>query len=313
MSIGVDVGGTKCLGVLWSEGRIIAETRRATPVGDPEGPEGLMATIASVVNELDTSAPARVPSSPVSSIPVGLGMPGLVSRRGVVRSSPHLAEVADLAVRDRLEERLDRRVWVDNDATCAAVAEWRAGAGIGTDDLVTVTLGTGIGGGIISSGAVMRGAHGFAGEIGHMVIDPQGPPCPCGQRGCWERFASGSALQSRADDVFGKETTRAEDLGTMADAGDPRAREIFADFARWVALGLANITNMFDPALIVLGGGVVRNAPLFLSPVRHHFAEMLYASHLREHPPIVVAAWDERAGAVGAALLPGLSDHSNSR
>lgn len=304
----MDVGGTKCLGVLWSGGKVIAEVRRATPVGDPQGPAGLLATIAAVVVELEHSAPHLG-----EALPVGVGMPGLVSRNGVVRASPNLTGVADLRVRDLLEERLERRVWVDNDATCAAIAEWRAGAGIGINDLVVVTFGTGIGGGIISNGAVMRGAHGFAGEIGHMVIDPSGPRCPCGQRGCWERFASGSALQSRADEIFGLGTRRAEDLAQMAAAGDPDAQQIFAEFSRWVSLGLANITNIFDPAMIIIGGGVARNASLFLTQTRKNFAEMLYAPQLREQPPIVVATWDERAGAVGAALLPGFADDFNSR
>lgn len=300
-SIGVDVGGTKCRGVLWSSGAIVADVRRATPVGDPKGPNGVIAAICAVVAELEESANHHGPP-----LAVGVGMPGLVTLQGVVRASPHLRGVADLAVGELLQERLGRAVWVDNDATCAAIAEWQEGAGLGVDDMVTVTLGTGIGGGIISRGAVVRGAHGFAGEIGHMVVDPNGPPCPCGQRGCWECFASGTALQARADDVFGSGRVRGEDLVGLVGQGNLEAQKILREFAHWVALGLANITNIFDPSVIVIGGGVARTAPVFLADVHQSFATMLYAPHLRPQPRIVVAHWDERAGAVGAALLPSL-------
>ncbi len=307
MSIGVDVGGTKCLGVLWSGSDVVAEVRRPTPVGAPTGSDGVLATIVSVVADLEAQA-----GDQTAPLPVGVGVPGLVTRDGVLRASPNLAAVADLRVGDILQERLERSVSVDNDATCAAIAEWRQGQGVGIDDLVVVTLGTGIGGGIICNGAVVRGSHGFAGEIGHMVVDPSGPQCPCGQRGCWERLASGSALQARADDVFGAGRMRGEDLALLAADGDQKARSIFIEFAHWVALGLANITNFLDPAVIVIGGGVARTAPLFLADVRQSFAAMLYAPNLRPQPRIEVAAWDERAGAVGAAHLPFLSDGGNS-
>lgn len=299
--IGVDVGGTKCRGVLWSSGSILADVRRVTPVGDPEGPNGVIAAICAVVAELE-----EVADHDGQPLPVGVGMPGLVTRQGVVRASPHLHGVSDLPVGDLLRERLARMVWVDNDATCAAIAEWQVGAGRGVDDMVAVTLGTGIGGGIICHGTVVRGAHGFAGEIGHMVVDPNGPQCSCGQRGCWECFASGSALQARADEVFGSGNVRSEDLATLVGESNPKAQKILREFAHWVALGLANITNIFDPAVIVIGGGVARTAPLFLADLHRSFSSMLYAQQLRPKPRIVVAAWDERAGAVGAALLPGL-------
>ena len=302
-SIGVDVGGTKCLGVVWSDGKIIAELRRGTPVGLAEGPGGLVEVIAEVVSELEKGVGVMNSHPPLT---VGIGMPGLVTRGGVVKSSPHLPGVADLAIGALLEERLQRRAWVDNDANCAVIAEWRLGAALGADDMVLVTLGTGIGGGIISNGAVVRGAHGFAGEIGHMVIDPHGPLCPCGQRGCWERYASGSALAAQAELALGVGLVRGEDLAQMAAAGHVKAQEILDEFARWVALGLANITNMFDPSIIVIGGGLARMAPQFLIDVSEKFATMLYGGDLRVHPAIVMASLDERAGAVGAALLPGL-------
>lgn len=296
-TIGVDVGGTKCLGILWSADGVVAESRCPTPHGNDQ--RELITAIVSVIGELEEMAGGEVS-------PVGIGMPGLVTRSGVVRASPNLTDIADLAVRDAVSEVLGRRVLVDNDATCAAVAEWRAGAGRGINDMVMITLGTGIGAGIVANDAVVRGAHGFAGEIGHMVVDPGGPECPCGQRGCWERYASGSALEALAEDRLGPAAAgrwHGRDVAALAHGGDVRAREIFSEFALWVARGLVNLTNILDPALVVLGGGVVGTAPLFLDDVRHHVAQLLYAPSQRDLPEIVVAHWDERAGAVGAALL----------
>ena len=125
-------------------------------------------------------------------------MPGLITLDGVLRSSPNVPTVTELDVAGRLGERLGRRVAVSNDATCAALAEWRTGAGRGVDDMVMVTLGTGIGGGVVAAGRLVVGANGFTGEFGHMVVDPDGPPCVCGRRGCWERYASGSGLAQLA-------------------------------------------------------------------------------------------------------------------
>ncbi|MFZ9630261.1 MAG: ROK family protein, partial [Ilumatobacteraceae bacterium] len=176
---GIDVGGTKCLGVvLDASGQLVGEWRRPTP----KTPDALIETLVLLAGEM----------APFDSL--GVGVPGLVTRSGTLRAAPHLLEVSDFEVGALLTARLGLDVRVDNDATCATAAEWRLGAGVGSDDLVMVTLGTGIGGGVVAGGRLVRGAHGFTGEFGHMVVDPTGPPCPCGRRGCWERYASGTAL-----------------------------------------------------------------------------------------------------------------------
>ena len=165
-SVGIDVGGTKCLGVaLDAEGNIVAHDRRPTP----RGPGSLSALIDTMAELVELLGPADH---------VGVGVPGLVTRTGIMRAAPNLDGVSHFDVGDQLTDRLGRHVNIDNDATCAAVAEWRLGAGRGSDDMVLVTLGTGIGGGLISGGHLQRGSHGFAGEYGHIVIDPDGPPCP---------------------------------------------------------------------------------------------------------------------------------------
>ena len=176
---GIDVGGTKCHGVVIdASGVVVHDYRLPTPAGH----DAIVDTLAEVAAQL----------APFDSI--GLGVPGLITRDGVIKASPNLVDVRDFPVGQLLSQRLGAVVHVDNDATCATVAEWRAGAARGFDDVVMVTLGTGIGGGVVANGQLVRGANGFTGEFGHMVIHPDGPWCPCGRRGCWERYASGSGL-----------------------------------------------------------------------------------------------------------------------
>jgi glucokinase len=298
---GIDVGGTKCLGiVLDPDGRRIAEHRVATPKG-PDAIIDALVEVAGALGGYDT---------------IGVGVPGLVTRVGTLRAAPNLVGINDFEVGRRLRERLGP-VEVDNDATCAAVAEWQWGVGKGVDDMVMVALGTGIGGGIVAGGRLVRGTNGFAGEIGHMVVDPDGPKCPCGRRGCWERYASGSglgqlareaAVAKRLDRVVelaggDPERVRGEDVQAAALEGDVEALGIIDEFANWVALGLANLTNLLDPQLFVLGGGLAATPQLYLEPMQRWFTRHLYAPNLRPHPRLEFAALGEYAGAVGAALL----------
>lgn len=299
--LGIDVGGTKCMAVVIDErGVVVDEQRRATP----NHPDELIETVAALAQAM----------MPWGSI--GVGMPGLVTRQGVLRAAPNLVDVNDLKVAELLGERLECRVFVDSDATCAAAAEWKLGAGRGVDDFVIITLGTGIGGGIIAGGALIRGANGFTGEIGHMVVDPDGPPCPCGRRGCWERYASGSGLAwlaqradggkgiARAIELAGQaDDVRGEHVASAALEGDADALAVVDGYGRWVALGLVNLANILDPAMLVLGGGLAVTADLFLAPIRRWFGELLYAPTKRPHPQILFAQLGELAGAIGAALL----------
>jgi glucokinase len=190
-----------------------------------------------------------------------------------------------------------------------------------------VTLGTGIGGGIISGGRLNEGANRFAGEFGHMVIDPHGPLCPCGKQGCWERYASGSglgqlgreaALGDRAPAVRAlaggdPEAVRGEHVTEAARMGDADALDIMSRFAWWLALGLANLANILDPAVIVLGGGLIQAGDVLLGPVRAAFAALVEAGEERG-VRIEAAALGERAGAIGAALVAGrLADDAGGR
>lgn len=304
--VGIDVGGTKAQGIaLDADDQVVATAHRPTPRG-PDSLEPLIDTLIDLSRELEHEGS------------VGVGVPGLVSRDGVLRAAPNLDGVADFAVGRLLSEGLGIDVSVDSDATCATLAEWRLGVGVGTADMVMVTLGTGIGGGLVSNGAMQRGANGFAGEFGHMVVDPAGPPCPCGRRGCWERYASGTGLAMLARDAAtggrlgsvvrrlggDAQSVRGEDVQAAARSGDDEALAVIDEFGRWVAIGLSNLTNALDPELFVLGGGLAQGADLYLGPISTWFEKLIYQPDRRPRPRIEFATWGHLAGAVGAALLP---------
>lgn len=307
VTAGIDIGGTKILGVvLEADGTVLAEERVPTP----RGLEALLQGVSSVFADLQARQPAVTH--------VGLGAPGLVDRAGVLRFAPNLPGITEAPLKARLEATHPGTTWhIGNDATCAGIGEQAHGAARGTSDVVVVTLGTGIGGGIISSGRPLVGANGFAGEIGHMVVDPHGPPCPCGKRGCWERFASGSGLgrlareaahagrATRVLELAGgdPENVRGEQVTTAAAEGDAEALEVMGQYAWWLALGLANLANAFDPEVIVLGGGLVGAGDVLLIPARMAFADLVEAVEHRPSIRIVPAELGERAGAIGAAAM----------
>ena len=325
--VGIDVGGTKSLGVTMSPTRdpandraleVTVEERLLTPRGDGSA-DDLIDTLAALARSLCGDLD---PSGNAEAVSVGIGVPGLVHRSGRLRAAPNLDGVADLEIAERVGERLGTRVWVDNDATCAALAEWQLGVAAGCRDVVLVTLGTGIGGGLVAGGRLQHGVNGYAGEFGHMVINPDGPRCPCGRRGCWERYASGSGLAMLAREAATGRRLRAvveladgdpravrgEHVQAAARNGDPEALAVVDDFARYVAIGLSNLTNALDPEMFVLGGGLAAGADIYLAPIERWFRELLYQPHLRTLPQIAFSEWGELSGAVGASLLPLVDD-----
>ncbi len=297
ISVGLDVGGTKVLGVALDPrdpGTVLGEDRVATP----DGGDGLVATLLGLARSLAPEVGA-----------IGVGVPGLVDRSGTLHMGPHLRRMHDVPLARLLSERAGVPTLVDNDANCHAVGEQRVGAAAGSAEALVVTLGTGIGAGIITGGRLLRGANGFAGEPGHMVVDPNGPPCPCGKRGCWERFASGTGLGRLARDAANggrldaavelaggdPEAVRGEHVTAAAQAGDPDAQAVLDNLAHWIALGLANLVNILDPSIIVIGGGLVEAADLLLPEVRDRFADLVMAGKQRPPVPIVPAALRSQA------------------
>jgi glucokinase len=315
VSFGIDIGGTKVLGVaLDPADRIVAEARASTPRGTGRIDAGDVAdAVAAVVGELG----AGLASSASGTPPVGVGAPGMVDRSGHLRFAPNLPEAHGVDWSALLGARLrGHRVVIENDANFAVLAEHRLGAARGFRHVLMVTLGTGIGGGIIVDGLVQVGSAGFAGEIGHMVVDPSGPPCPCGRSGCWERYASGAGLGVRAREaaLAGRlsqvvkiaggdpESVRGEDVSAAAASGDPEARRVIEEVGWWLGFGLANLACVLDPECFVLGGGLVHAGDPLLDSARAAFGSLVEGGAHRPLAVIVPAAFDERAGAVGAAL-----------
>ena len=308
LAIGIDIGGTKVAGGLVDPtGRILARARRLTPSRDALAVER---TIVEVVEEL------RVGHQVVG---IGIGAAGFVDAdRSRVLFAPHLAWRNE-PLRDSIAGAVGLPVIVENDANAAAWAEWRFGAARGEPRLVCVTLGTGIGGGIVNDGVVQRGRWGMAGEFGHMVVVPDGRRCECGNRGCLEQYASGNVLGREARELAaaGSPVTipLVERVGGNLDAlvgpliteaardGDPAAIELFEDVGRWLGIGLANLAAALDPGTFVIGGGVSAAGELLLRPARESFRRTLTGRGFRPEPRIVQAALGPEAGLVGAADL----------
>lgn len=304
ITVGLDIGGTKILGVaLDAQGSVTAEERVASPV------VGLEPLVAACVGLIDTL------SSP--GAPVGVGAAGLVDLDGQLRFAPNIPGVRNAPLRAAIAGATGRRVVVDNDANVAALGEVSYGAAQGSRHALMVTLGTGIGGGIVLDGGIYRGANGFAAEFGHVTVERDGPLCACGERGHWEAIASGNALgrmarelvksgrgarimQLAGDDL---DAVSGEEVGLAAGEGDADARVLLERYADNVALGLANLANIFDPERIVIAGGLVELGGLLFDPLLVAFRKHLEGAEHRPEIPIVPAQLGERAGAVGAAVL----------
>lgn len=289
ITIGVDVGGTKILaGAVDESGAIMETVRKDSPTKDyPD----LIATMIEAVKEVAAHWPDREISA------VGVGIAGQVTYDGQVLSSPNLG-IECAPVRADMEAGLGMPVRVENDATVALYGEFRGGAGRGEDYLLLITVGTGIGMGLIADGKVYRGKNSLSGEAGHQILIPDGRECPCGRKGCWERYGSGTALASYVEHFGSPDAMLA-----AAQAGDAHAVEGYATIGKWLGLGIANLCAVLDPGKVVIGGGVCEAGELLLGPLREEFNACLTGQEQRPEIPIVVAELGEQAAVLGAALF----------
>lgn len=310
--LGIDLGGTKILTALVDDqGRVLDRERMPTPAGGPES------VVAAIVDSVRTViGRAGIALAAVGGL--GVGAPGPMDpATGVVFEPPNLPGWRDVPLAEMLASHLGLLVFVENDANAAALGERWAGAGVGVDDLVYITISTGIGGGLILGGRLYHGVSGTAGEIGHMVIEPGGPRCNCGRVGCLEALASGPAIarDARAAVQSGAPTTlsqlpgealTAEAVARAAWDGDPVARQIYARAAAALGVGVTNLVNLLNPAMVIIGGGVARAGELIFAPVRRIVREEAF-----ERPgsavQIVPAALGDDVGAIGAAAVARLS------
>jgi glucokinase len=307
LAIGVDIGGTKvAAGVVDDDGCVIDRERRDTPGDDVTQTE---ATIVEVVHAL---------CSRHDVVAIGIGAAGWIANdHATVLFAPHLAWRNE-PLRDALTNRISLPLIVENDANAAAWAEYRFGAAQGEKVVVCVTLGTGIGGGLVADGSVYRGAYGVACEYGHMTLVPDGRRCACGNRGCWEMYASGRALARDARELAEESPMAAARMVELAgsvdaltgpvvtaaaEAGDPAAQSICTTMGRWLGRGLANLAAVIDPSTFVIGGGVSAAGEILLHPARQEFAHTLTGRGFRPQASVKLAALGPDAGLVGAADL----------
>ena len=309
VTIGVDIGGTKIAGgVVSATGEILARGRRDTPAQDPDQ---IARDVAVLVTELQAGR------DDVRA--VGVACAGFVDRIGsTVLFAPNLAW-RDEPLKMRLEALLDLPVTIENDANAAAWGEFRYGAATEADDMVLITVGTGIGGGVVVDSRLLRGAYGIGGELGHMRVVPDGIRCGCGNRGCWEVYASGNALVREARELVASgalsgvalsescggdlSLLQGHDVTSVARSGDPAAIELLADLGRWLGEGAASVAAVLDPELIVVGGGVIAAGELLLTPARAAYARQLTGRGHRPVAQMVPAALGNDAGLIGVAAL----------
>lgn len=303
-AIGLDVGGTNIRGgVVRPDGATVDHDRVPTPAEAPARLEAMVAMVRRLGAHND-----------LGPVPVGVGAAGLVDLDGVVRYSPNL-DWRDAPVRAHLAEALGVPVRVENDAAAAAWGEYRAGAGRhAAGGALMLTIGTGVGGGLVVDDRLVRGASGIGGEFGHIIVIEGGPLCPCGNHGCLEAVASGSAigrlgrdavagwgarnsLLAGADDVTGAAVTAA------ARQGDPLATQVLAEAGTWLGVGIASLVNALDPEIIIIGGGALDAGALLLDPAVEAYHARVIAREHREVPPVVRAELGDDAGLIGAALL----------
>ncbi len=308
LACGIDVGGTKILGgVVDESGVIVEELRVESPATDAEEIEGAIGTL---VSELKSRHEITA---------VGVGAAGYIDKaRSTVMFAPNIAW-RNVNLKADLEELVDLPVVVENDANAAAGGEFTFGAGHDVEDLLLVTVGTGIGGGIVHDGELLRGAFGVGAEIGHMRVVPDGLLCGCGNRGCFEQYGSGNALVREARAAARAGSLLAQPLleraggdpveitgpliSDVAGTGDAFALEQLASVGRWLGEGIASLTAVLDPAVVVIGGGVSEAGDLLLTPVRAAFQSQLTG---RGHRPVLEirkARLGNRAGLTGAADL----------
>jgi glucokinase len=288
--IGVDVGGTKILaGVVGAAGDLEEHHERPTPT---ESQDELLAALESTVEALLARAEIAA---------IGFGLPSQIDQRtGRVLASVNIP-LAGIDFRDRMATQFELPVGVDNDANAAAMAEWRWGAGRGANDLVMLTLGTGIGGGLILSGRPYRGTIGTGAEFGHIVVEHDGPPCKCGGHGHLEAVASGRAADRAARELYGS-SADSHELVRRARAGEGPALEALAELGRRLGSGIGSLVNAFDPELVIIGGGFAEAGELVLGPAREQaHAEALPA--MRDRLQIIRAELGAEAGVLGAALV----------
>ena len=291
MFIGIDLGGTKILTALSdNKGRVIATVKM-----DTQAKLGVNKVVDNIIETVNiVLLKAGIPKSKISAI--GIGAPGPIAGNSAIVSPPNLPGWKRVNLKKMLEKALRKPVFVENDANAAALAEYRFGSGRGTKNFIFLTVSTGIGGGIILNGKLFGGASGTAGEVGHMVIDPNGPKCGCGNRGCLEALAAGPAIARMAGR---KDALQAE---LAARKGDKKALKAINDAGMYIGIGIANLNNLLNPELFAIGGGISNMKELIFKPIRY-WAKECSLTEPAKTLKIVPARLKTEAGVMGAIAV----------
>ena len=312
-AVGIDIGGTTTkFGIVNDKGEILMQDRIPSNEHD---------IVEDFIEDLHRKLmPMIEKAGQVSDFSgIGIGAPNGNIYTGTIEYAPNLKWKGNIPLADLIEKKFALPTRLTNDANAAAWAEWRFGAARGETHLVMITLGTGIGGAILIDGAVQRGKFGIAGEFGHMQVVPGGHRCECGNRGCWEQYASGNALVREARMLMEADSPTAHELLRRVDGditrltgplitesaqeGDQLARELLTEIGNWLGVGIANLAAALDPGSFVVGGGVSAAGDLLLEPARHTFKAQLTGRGYRPEAAIVAASLGNEAGLIGAADL----------
>jgi glucokinase len=313
-AIGIDIGGTKIAGALVSElGEIIVEDRLPTPTA---GSEQIVDAVVAMIQRLSEGHEVKA---------VGVAAPGFIdAAQSIVYYTPNIPWRSE-PLRQLLSDRLDLHITIDNDANAAGWAEFRFGAGRLYSDMTMLTIGTGVGGAIVSQDRLFRGGFGAGAELGHMRVVPDGLPCGCGARGCIEQYGSGRALLRMANEIadvggigLGLAAVRKErgtlagpDVAQLIVAGEPGALKALRELGTWLGQACASLSAVLDPQVFVFGGGVAVAGDLLLDPIREAYLTHLPARGFHPEPTFVIAELVNDAGVVGAADLARL--HAEDR
>ena len=311
--LGIDLGGTNiAVGVVNEQNEIIgtASVKTMAPRPAEEIADSMREACLLALGE------ARMTLDDVAS--VGVGTPGAVNEEGVVEFSANLG-FNDTPLRDLVAERLGKPTYIENDANCAALGEQIDGCGGGVPNFVAVTLGPGVGGGIILGGKLLTGINGAAGEIGHMSVEMDGIPCPCGRSGCFEQYASATALVRQTREAMEQDRDKSSKLWELAEGdldnvnglvlftaaheGDGRALMVLDKYTTYLAIGVADLINIFQPDVLCIGGGISKQGDFLIEPLARKVEELRYTKHSKKQTKICAATLGNDAGIIGAALL----------
>lgn len=305
-AVGIDLGGTNLrVGIVGSDGRV--KKSLFSEIGKDKSVEAVLKLISSKINELKSLIKVRL-------VGCGCGIPGIIDqKRGFLYSSPNLPLWVNLPILSLLEKKIKMKVVADNDVNMFALAELIYGAGKGKENLIAVTLGSGIGGGLIIDGKIFHGDHGFAGEVGHMIVEPDGAKCLCGGRGCWEQYAASNAFRNLIDhlprDAYRRIVSLAgEDLSTLtplfmsklAGDGNQDAKALWDLFGRYLGIGIASLVNILGISTVVIGGGITDSWDLFINETLSEISKRTY-KETYGRLQLVKSSLGGETGIVGAA------------